>query len=131
MTSQYSRATAEAINLLNDTGMTPRQISDQRDELLAAAQAYLSAEAMTNYGDSSDFVWPKIEMRHPGQAAWGWICEKHGLGYQSGCIFCRDEFVRHGERKNREARYARDEALRAARDKARAAIAKATGQPHD
>lgn len=118
----------DACDIYKKTGVMPLDMKMQRDELLAALKAYESAEAMTIYGDTSDFVWPKREMRHPGETAWGWICEKHGLGYQRECICCRDEFVRHGERKNREARYARDEAFRDARDKARLAMAKATGE---
>lgn len=96
-------------------------------ELLEALQEYVLAEEMTTYGDASDFVWPKIEMCKPGETAWGWICEKHGLGYQGGCICCHDEYLAHKERKDSSARYARDDALRDARKKARAAIAKATG----
>jgi hypothetical protein len=96
-------------------------------ELLEALQEYVLADEMTNYGDASDFVWPKVEMRRPGEPAWGWVCEKHGLGYQSGCICCHDEYLAHKERKDDLARYARDDALHDARKKARAAIAKATG----
>lgn len=96
-------------------------------ELLEALQAYVQASEMPTYGDASDFVWPKIEMREPGNTAWGWICEKHGLGYQSGCICCCDDFDAHMDRKNQSARYARNYALRDAHAKARAAIAKATG----
>lgn len=95
-------------------------------DLLAALEAYTVAQKMPTHGDSSDFVWPEITMRQPGITAYGWICAKHGLGYQSGCICCRNEFDEHQERKNREARYARDDALRAAEVAARAAIDKAT-----
>jgi len=101
--------------------------ADVAQELLAVLQEYVAAEEMTKYGDASDFVWPKIEMRKPGETAWGWVCEKHGLGYQSGCICCHEEFVKHKERKDDSARYARDDALHDARKKARMAIAKATG----
>lgn len=96
-------------------------------ELLEALQAFLLAEEMSIYGDASDFVWPKIEMRKPGDTAWGWICEKHGLGYQGGCICCRDDFDAYQKGKDYSARCARDAALRDARAKARIAIAKATG----
>jgi hypothetical protein len=101
--------------------------ADVAQELLAVLQEYVAAEEMTKYGDTSDFVWPKIEMRKPGETAWGWVCEKHGLGYQSGCICCHDEYLAHKERKDSSARYARDDALHDACKKARAAISKATG----
>ena len=94
-------------------------------ELVEALQAYDQALAMPTYGDYSGFVWPKIEMRKPGDTAWGWICEKHGLGYQGGCICCRDDMDKFRDQKDREARYARDDALRAARNKASAVLAKA------
>lgn len=96
-------------------------------DLLAALEAYKVAQAMSVYGDASDFDWPTITMREPGNSAWGYICEKHGLGYQGGCICCKDEFQRHQDQKNREARYARDDALRASEAVARAVIAKAIG----
>lgn len=97
-------------------------------KLLEALKEYENAEKMPTYGDASDFVWPKLNMRKPGETAWGWICEKHGLGYQSGCICCQNEFDSYRERKNSDARHARDDALYIARKKARAAIAKATGE---
>lgn len=96
-------------------------------DLLEALKAHQEAEAMPTRGDSSDFVWPKAEMRQPGETASGWICEKHGLGYQSVCICCRDDLEAHSARKDRNARAARDDALRAAREKGIAAIAKAEG----
>lgn len=80
----------------------------------AASQALVAATKMSNYGDASDFVWPKSSMRKEGEPAWGWICEKHGLGYQGGCICCRKDHAKYVERKNQEARWARDDAIRAA-----------------
>lgn len=96
-------------------------------ELLAALEAYESARAMSSYGDASDFEFPGQSMRKPGESAWGYICAKHGLGYQSGCICCSEEFSKHQAQKNRQAVQARNEALCAASDAARAAITKATG----
>lgn len=90
--------------------------------LREALVEYQAAQAMPKYGDYSGFVWPKIEMRKPGETAWGWICEKHGLGYQGGCICCQDEYERHRNQKDAEARYARDDTLKAADIKARAAL---------
>lgn len=97
----------------------------QRDaeRLTEALQELLTAQAMTTSGDSSDFVWPTQTMRKPGETAWGWICEKHGLGYTGGCLCCRDEFDRYKNQKDTEARYAREDALKAASKKARTAIA--------
>lgn len=91
-------------------------------ELEAALQAYQSAEAMSNYGDYSDFVFPKRSMRKEGEPACGWICEKHGLGYWGGCVCCADDFKDHQNRKDREASYARNEALSAARQLAATAL---------
>lgn len=91
-------------------------------ELVEALQAQQNAQAMPVYGDYSDFVWPKVEMRTPGETAWGWICEKHGLGYTGACVCCDGEWKRHQDRKDREARNARDDALQAASNKARAAL---------
>ena len=96
-------------------------------ELLEALQAYQTAKAMPTRGSASDFVWPEMTMRVPGDSTWGWICAKHGLGYQAGCVCCRDDLDRYGEEQDRKARYARDDALAAADAKATAAIAKATG----
>lgn len=96
-------------------------------DLLEALEAHQAAQAMPTHGDYSGFVWPKVEMRNPGETAWGWICEKHGLGYQSGCICCTEDWKRHQDDRDRAARYARDDALHEASKKARAAIAKATG----
>jgi len=97
-------------------------------ELIEVLKANQIAEAMTTYGDSSDFVWPKSEMRKPGDTAWGWICEKHGLGYQSGCICCSGEFDEYRKRKDQTARYLRDEALREASKMARKALEKHGGK---
>ena len=51
-----------------------------------------------------------------------WICEKHGLGYTSSCVCCRDDYEKHREKKNRDARFDRDNALRQAREKSKAAL---------
>lgn len=96
-------------------------------ELLAALEVYQSAQVMPIYGDSSDFIGGVVTMRLPGNSAYGWICDKHGLGYTGGCICCADERKSYSAQKDREARYARDDALRSAERNARAAIAKATG----
>jgi len=97
-------------------------------ELLDALRAYQAAQKMPRYGDYQDFVWPQSKMRHEGEPAYGWVCEKHGLGYQSGCICCYKDFRRHQDQKDQDARYARDDALRAADEIAQSAIAKATGE---
>jgi hypothetical protein len=115
----YKTATSASVEL--------RRLYAVNQELLEVLKELQAAQEMTTYGDPSDFVWPKSEMRKPGETAWGWICEKHGLGYQGGCICCSDEFTRYKGRKDQEARFARDDALRAASAKARSAIAKATG----
>jgi len=104
------------------------RLQTANEELVVALKANQIAEAMTTYGDSSDFVWPKSEMRKPWDTAWGWICEKHGLGYQSGCICCINEFDNYRERKNDDASYARDKALRLASELARKALEKHGGK---
>ena len=94
---------------------------------LDALTAIQDAIGMATSGDSSDFVWPKSTMRHPGETAYGWICEKHGLGYQSGCICCAGDLMAYREQKDREARYTREDAIREASKKVRAAIAALQG----
>ena len=96
---------------------------------LDALTAIQDAIGMPTSGDSSDFVWPKSTMRHPGETAYGWICEKHGLGYQSGCICCAGDLKAYREQKDREARYAREDAIRDASKKVRAAIAALQAEP--
>ena len=96
---------------------------------LDALTAIQDAIGMATSGDSSDFVWPKSTMRHPGETAYGWICEKHGLGYQSGCICCAGDLMAYREQKDREARYAREDAIREASKKVRAAIAALQASP--
>jgi hypothetical protein len=96
-------------------------------ELIEALRGYEAAMNMPIYGDYSDFVFPEIKPRAEGDSAWGNICAKHGLSYGGGCICCRGDFNNHKERKDYLARCARDDALRVARNKARAVIAKATG----
>lgn len=107
--------------------MTDKHIGEVAQDLLDACLAYQAAEAMSPYGDASDFTFPKRDMRRPGDPAWGWVCEKHGLGYSGVCHCCEGEFAKHKVQKDADARRARDDALSAAREKARAAIAKATG----
>lgn len=107
---------------LIDENMRASAAERRVGELEAALQAYQSAEAMSNYGDYSDFVFPKRSMRKEGEPAWGWICEKHGLGYLGGCVCCADDFKDHQNRKDREASYARNEALSAARQLAATAL---------
>ena len=96
---------------------------------LDALTAIQDAIGMATSGYSSDFVWPKSTMRHPGETAYGWICEKHGLGYQSGCICCAGDLMAYREQKDREARYAREDAIREASKKVRAAIAALQAEP--
>ncbi|MGE0350027.1 hypothetical protein [Hydrogenophaga sp.] len=99
-----------------------RALDASHQRLVEALEEQQAAQAMPIYGDYSGFVWPKVEMRNPGETAWGWICEKHGLGYQSGCICCTDDWKRHQDDRDRAARYARDDALNEASKKARAAL---------
>lgn len=96
-------------------------------ELLEALRAIVAAQAMSSYGDSSDFVWPVQTMRKPGEHAYGYLCPTHGLGYTSSCVCCRDEYERHVARKDRQAAAHRDGVLKAASEAAVAAIAKVTG----
>lgn len=96
------------------------------NDLLDALKAYLAAEAMPTHGDASDFVFPEIRVRVKGSPDLGKICDKHGLVY-GYCHCCQDDLMKHRHNKDREARNARDDALRAAREIARAAIAKAEG----
>jgi hypothetical protein len=123
----YVRGAIGDWNATEETNLANARLIAAAPELLAALHAYQAAQAMPIYGDSSDFVGGNITMREPGNSAWGWICDKHGLGYQSGCICCDDDRKRHSERKDREARYARDDAFRAAYHIASPAITKATG----
>lgn len=95
---------------------------NNHDALVKALQEYQQASAMKTYGDASDFVWPSVSAKVPGQHAYGFICEKHGLGYQSGCICCRDDFDAHSKEKDRQARDARNDALERAERNARAAL---------
>ena len=104
-----------------------RRLDRVNAELREALQAQQEAQAMPIYGNYEGFVWPKVEMRKEGEPSWGWICEKHGLGYQGGCICCSDDWKRHQDTKDREARYARDDALHAASNKARAALSSSGG----
>ena len=104
------------------------RLESANQELLDALRAYQSAQKMPRYGDYQDFVWLQSKMRQEGDPAYGWVCEKHGLGYQSRCLCCHRDFERHKERKDRDSQYARDDALRAADEIARAAITKATGE---
>jgi hypothetical protein len=105
-----------------------QQLMEDRRALLDALQCFRAAHNMPRYGDYSGFTWANSHMRVEGDPSWGWICERHGLGYQSGCICCRDDFVRHQERQDQNARFSRDDALRDADKKACAAIEKATGE---
>lgn len=101
---------------------------NSHDALVKALEAYQKAYAMPTYGDASDFAWPKITMRVPGEHAWGYECEKHGLGYSSGCICCRDDFNRHAKNKDQQECNKRDDALREASRLAKTALA-AAGAP--
>lgn len=97
-------------------------------ELLDALLAYQAAQAMPIYGDYSDFEFPKQSMRYEGKPDYGYICEKHGLGYGGGCVCCRDDFAQYQKQKDSDARRARDEALRDAERKAAAAIEKTASE---
>jgi hypothetical protein len=98
---------------------------NSHEPMKAALEAYQAAQAMPTYGDSSDFVWPESKMRVEGDHNYGYICEKHGLGYQAGCLCCRNDRAKYVEEKNVQARRDRDDAFRAAGDLARAALAAA------
>lgn len=84
------------------------------DELIQALKAYELASAMPTHGDHSGFIWPKSTLRVPGKREWGYICEKHGLGYSGVCICCQDDFKSNKEELDWQARNKRDEALREA-----------------
>lgn len=118
----YGAGFDDGPGMFGDAAAELRRLDRVNAELVEALEAQQAAQAMPIYGDYTGFVWPKVEMRKPGETAWGWICEKHGLGYQGGCICCADEWKRHQDQKDREARYARDDALHAASNKARAAL---------
>ena len=120
----HNLETAEIEQLAWESCTELQRLHDANVELIEALKANQIAEAMPIYGDISDFVWPKSEMRKPGDTAWGWICEKHGLGYQSGCVCCREDFDNYRKRKDQDARYERDKALREASEKARKALEK-------
>ncbi len=101
-------------------------MDEVKQELVEALKAFRAAHSMSQYGDYSDFVFPDLKERVPGNSAWGTICAKHGLGYGGGCICCADDIKAHRATKDREARSARNDALRAADELASAALAKAS-----
>lgn len=95
-------------------------------ELLEALQAYSAARAMPSHGDYAAIQW--VSQAGPRNPAWGGgDCAKHGRWY-GRCYGCYDELDKLRDQSDRDAVHARDNALRAAEEKARTAIAKATGE---
>lgn len=114
----------------SDGGYGPQQKANARliaaaPDLLEALEEYRIAHAMSSYGDYSAIEWES--KAGPVNPDWGGgDCEKHGRWYGM-CHCCRDEWKRLCDQSDRDAVRARNNALRAADDKANAAIAKATG----
>lgn len=102
----------------------------QRDDLLEALKAYRAARAMPSTGDYAAIPWEyKGGPRNPGWG--GGDCEKHGRWYGSRCSGCFTDLEKLRAQADRDAVHARDNALRAADEKARAIIASIEGQHLD
>lgn len=100
-----------------------RRLHSLNAELMEALMAYRTARAMPSYGDYAAIPWEsKAGAVNP---SWGGgDCAVHGRWY-GRCYGCGDEWEKLMKQSDRDAVHARDNALRAADEKARAAIAKA------
>jgi hypothetical protein len=98
-------------------------LKKQSTELLEALKAYRKARAMPSYGDYAEIDWEYSA--GPMNSAWGGgDCTKHGRWY-GRCHLCFQDLAKLRAQADRDAVHARDNALRAADELARAAIAKA------
>lgn len=87
-----------------------------------ALEAYRTARAMPSYGDYASIQWES--KAGPVNPVWGGgDCSKHGRWY-GRCHCCEEEWYKLKIQADKDAVHARDNALRAADELARAAIAK-------
>ena len=94
-------------------------------ELLDALTAYRKARAMPSVGDYAAIDWQSSQ--GPMNPAFGGgDCTKHGRWYGC-CHCCLDDWEKLKRQADRDAVHARDNALRAADERAREVIARVTG----
>lgn len=92
------------------------------EKMGAALEAYRTARAMPSYGDYASIQWES--KAGPVNPVWGGgDCSKHGRWY-GRCHCCEEEWDKLKIRADKDAVHAQDNALRAADELARAALAK-------
>lgn len=112
----------KAWDVIHSQGVELIALKKQRTELLEALKAYRKARAMSSYGDYAEIDWEYSA--GPMNPAWGGgDCTKHGRWY-GRCDLCFQDLAKLREQADRDAVHARDNALRAADELARAVIAK-------
>lgn len=96
-------------------------------KLREALQAYQDANEMSPYGDYSKIEWESSA--GPVNPSWGGgDCKKHGRWY-GRCYSCSDEWDNLRKRADRDAYTARENALNAAKQLARQALATTEPEP--
>lgn len=92
------------------------------EEMGKALEAYRIARAMPSYGDYASILWES--KAGPVNPVWGGgDCSKHGRWY-GRCYCCEGEWDKLKASADKDAVHARDNALRAADELARAVLAK-------
>lgn len=119
------KAYKSACGIVDEQDTKLAELEALNNELLAALNAYRKARAMSSYGDYAQINWES--QAGPVNPAWGGgDCAKHGRWY-GRCYCCLDEWDKLRKQADRDAVHARDNALRAADEKARAIIDKIAG----
>jgi len=102
-------------------------MTDTNQKLREALQAYQDANEMSPYGDYSKIEWESGA--GPVNPSWGGgDCKKHGRWY-GRCYSCSDEWDNLRKSADRDAYTARENALNAAKQMARQALALPTAAP--
>ena len=98
----------------------------ENQKLREALQAYQDANEMSPYGDYSKIEWESSA--GPVNPSWGGgDCKKHGRWY-GRCYSCSDEWDNLRKRADRDAYTVRENALNAAKQMARQALALPTAE---